>query len=163
MRIVRLLAVLAALLPALATASAHDVKVGSLTLSDLWTRAIPPGAPAAAGYLAIANSGAEPDRLIAVSTPLAESSELHVTAVRDGVASMRPLAGGIGIAAGGSIALAPGGMHIMFMHPGDWAQDGDTVPVTLTFQKAGTVETFLHVLAIGAPGPTSDSHAQHVQ
>ena len=43
-----------------APAFAHSVTVGSLTLTDLWTRATPPKAPTAAGYLTITNKGSEP-------------------------------------------------------------------------------------------------------
>jgi copper(I)-binding protein len=52
-----------------APALAHSVTVGKLSLTDLWTRATPPQAPTAAGYLTISNKGTEPDRLIAASSP----------------------------------------------------------------------------------------------
>jgi copper(I)-binding protein len=135
------------------TAAAHSVKAGTLELTDLWTRATPPGAPTAGGYLTIANTGKEPDRLIAVSSPQAARGELHEMSVKDGVMTMRPLEGGIEIPAGRSVALAPGGLHLMFISPAEAFVEGGKVPVVLTFEKAGKVETFLHVLSIGAQGP----------
>jgi copper(I)-binding protein len=131
-------------------ALAHEVTAGSLTITNLWTRATPPGAPSAGGFLTIANKGPDADRLVGAATPLAGMTELHEMKVEDGVMTMRPLAGGIEIPAGGTVALAPGGLHIMFMDLKEPFAEGGEVPVTLTFEKAGKVETFLHVKAVGA-------------
>ena len=133
-------------------ASAHEVKVGSLELTDLWTRATPPGAPAAGGFLTITNTGTETDRLIAVSSPDAEKGELHEMSMDNDVMKMRPLANGIEIPAGGKVTLAPGGLHIMLRTLKEPLAEGSKLPVTLTFEKAGKVDTFLHILAIGAKG-----------
>jgi copper(I)-binding protein len=132
------------------------VTLGALSITDLWTRATPPQAPTAAGYLTIANSGSEPDRLIAASSPLAGKTELHQMELKDGVMTMRPVEGGVEIPAGGSVSLAPDGFHIMFMELKDSFKEGGKLPVTLTFEKAGSVDTFLHILAIGAKGPSAD-------
>lgn len=142
-------AFLAALLaiPALA----HEAGVGTVSLADLWTRATPPGARTAGGYLTIANSGSAPDRLIAVSSPLAEKGLLHEMSVADGVMTMRAVEA-IEIPAGGSVTLASGGFHLMFIGLKEPLTEGGEMPVTLTFEKAGSIETYLHVIAIGALG-----------
>ena len=152
-------AALVALAVASSSSSAQPVTLGPLTLSDLWSRATPPGAPTAGGYLTIANSGSEPDRLIAVATRIAGVSGLHRMEVADGVMTMRPVEGGIEIPAGGTVTLAPGGLHIMFMALKEPPTEGGMVPVTFTFEKAGTVEAALHVMAIGAPGPLAGETA----
>ena len=136
-----------------APALAHEVTIGSLTLTDLWARATPPKAPTAAGYLTITNKGSEPDRLIAASTPLAATGELHIMQVKDGIMTMRPVEGGIEIPAGGTVTLAPGGYHLMFVTLKETLKDGGKLPVTLTFEKAGAVTTFLHILPVGSQGP----------
>jgi copper(I)-binding protein len=141
-----------------APATAHEVKAGSLTITDLWTRATPPKAPAAGGFLTIANNGPDDDRLVRVVTPLAGVTELHEMEVTDGVMTMRPLADGIVVAAGETVILAPGGLHIMFMELKEPFAEGGEVPVTLTFEKAGTVETFLHVKAVGASAGGGHDH-----
>jgi copper(I)-binding protein len=41
----------------------------------------------------------------------------------------------------------------MFVSPKEPFVKGGKLPVVLTFEKAGKVETFLHIMAIGAPGP----------
>jgi copper(I)-binding protein len=133
-------------------AGAHEVKAGDLVLTDLWTRATPPKAPTGGGYLTITNNGTEADRLIAVASPLAEKGRLHHMTVKDGVMTMRPVES-IEIPPGGSVTLAPGGFHLMFVGPKEPFKQGGKLPVTLTFEKVGTVETFLHIRPIGAPGP----------
>ena len=44
----------------------------------------------------------------------------------------------------------------MFVSLNEPLKEGGKLPVTLTFAKAGTVETFLDMLAIGAKGPEMD-------
>ena len=53
---------------------------------------------------------------------------------------MRPVAG-IDVPAGGAVSLAPGGLHIMFIDIGAQFQDGQRIPVKLTFERAGDVNT----------------------
>lgn len=141
-------------------ASAHEVTIGSLTITDLWTRATPPNAPTAGGFLTITNNGGEDDTLISASSPVAETTELHTMSVKDGVMTMHPVEGGIVVPAGGKVTLGPGGFHVMFITLGEVLKEGGKLPVTLTFAKAGTIDTFLHILAIGAPGPTSNGAGQ---
>lgn len=143
-------------------AFAHEVKIGSLELTDMWARATPPKAPTGAGYLIITNKGSEPDTLTAVSTPAAETSELHIMQVKDGIMTMHPVEGGIKIPAGGTITLAPGGYHLMFIKLKDSLKEGDKLPVTLTFEKAGKVETFLHIMPVGSKGPAGAGDAMNM-
>ena len=150
------LAALAALLLVASSAAAHSVKIGALTLTDLWTRATPPSAPTAGGYLTIANSGADADRLAGVASPIADRVEIHEMTTKDGTMTMRQAEAGVEIPAGETVALAPGGFHIMFIDLKETLVEGGEVPVTLTFEKAGNIDTFLHVLAIGARGPEGD-------
>jgi len=134
-------------------ALADEAKLGDLTISGLWSRATPPKAPSAGGYLSIANSGKEADRLIAASSPIAGKAELHEMSMNKGVMSMRPVEGGLTIPAGGKVDLTPDGLHIMFTELKHGLKAGDKVPVTLTFEKAGKTEVVLTVLPIGSKGP----------
>jgi hypothetical protein len=140
-------------------ALAHEITAGTLELSDLWTRATPPGAPTAAGYLTVTNNGSKADRLIAASTPLADIGRMHQMAVTDGVMTMTPVEG-IEIAPGETVTLAPGGFHIMFVGMKEPLTAGGVMPVTLTFEKASAIETYLHVVAIGALAPEGE-HQDH--
>ncbi len=147
------LALAATLMLAAPALAAGRVTVGDLEISGAWTRATPPGAPTAGGYLTIANKGSAADTLTAVSTPLAKSSALHQMSMQNGVMSMRALGDGIAIPAGGSVTLAPDGLHIMFVTLKHSLKAGGTLPVTLTFAKAGSVTVDLPVLPLGSSGP----------
>ena len=63
------------------------------------------------------------------------------------------LAGGLPIEAGKSVSLAPGGYHLMLMGLKAPLKQGDKIPVTLTFAKAGKVEVTLDVQGIAAQRP----------
>jgi copper(I)-binding protein len=138
-------------------ASAQQVKAGDLVIDHAWSRATPGGAQVGAGYLTIENRGATPDKLIGASTPTAAKAVIHEMAMDNGVMTMRPVQGGLSIPPGQSITLAPGGYHIMLMELKAPFKEGDKVPLTLQFEKAGTVDVMLDVQAIGAQQPGSMS------
>jgi periplasmic copper chaperone A len=99
------------------------------------------GQSIAAGYMTIANRGASPDRLIAASSPAAQSIELHTHVEEGGMKSMVRI-DSIEAPADGEVVLQPGGLHLMlfgFSAPAS----GDGVPITLTFERAGAVEAVL--------------------
>lgn len=150
---VKLLPRLAALLLVATQALADEVKVGDLVVANPWTRATPSGAKTGVGYLTIENRGQADDRLVGVSSASAAKAEMHQMSMDGGVMRMRPAQGGIAIAAGKSVTLAPSGHHIMFMGLISPLKQGDKVPVTLMFEKAGKVDVELDVRAIGAPAP----------
>ena len=141
-------------------AAAHEIQAGTIVVTDLWARATPPGAKTAGGYLTITNTGAEPDTLVAVVTGGATRSQVHKMAVVDGVMTMTPVAG-VPIAPGASVTLAPGGFHLMFIGLTEPLVEGAEMPITLTFEKAGAIETFLHVIAIGAIGLDGSMGPEH--
>nr|WP_157017485.1 DUF1775 domain-containing protein [Mesorhizobium xinjiangense] len=132
-------------------AAADDMPVvaGDLEISAAWAKAMLPGQPAGGGYLTITNTGDEPDRLTAVTSPAAGAVEVHKMEVVDDVMTMRPVDGGLEIPAGGTVELKPGGMHLMFMQVAEPFRDGGRVPVTLDFEKAGKVELTLPVTRAG--------------
>jgi copper(I)-binding protein len=156
----QLLAALAATVLFLSPAAAHSVKIGQLELTDLWTRATPPRAPAAGGFLTITNRGDQADRLVGVSSPAAAIGEIHEMSVEDGVMTMRPLDDGLVIPAHGTVTLAPGGFHIMLIDLKAPLVEGEKAPVTLEFEKAGSIDTFLHVEGFGAKGPGGMAHGE---
>ena len=143
-------------------ALANEVTVGTLALTNLWARATPPRAPTGAGYLTITNNGNEADTLTAVSTPAAETSELHIMEVKNGIMTMHPVAGGIKIPGGETVTLAPGGYHLMFIKLKHDLKQGEELPVTLTFAKAGTVETMLPIMPVGSKGPAAGGNTMNM-
>ena len=135
------------------SARAEDVKAGDLVITQAWTRATPGGAKTGGGFLTIENKGKAPDKLIRASADVAGKVEVHEMATTDGVMKMRPVEGGLAIEPGKTVKLAPGGYHLMMMDLKSPLKQGDKVPLTLEFEKAGKVQVTLDVQAVGAPGP----------
>jgi copper(I)-binding protein len=145
---------------ALAASPAHagDATAGDLVITQAWTRATPGGAKIAGGYLTIENKGAAPDRLTSGSSDVAGKFEIHEMAMNNGVMTMRPLEKGLPIEPGKTIKLAPGGYHLMLMDLKQPFKQGDKVPVTLEFEKAGKVTLSLDVQGVGAQAPAASGH-----
>lgn len=132
---------------------AHDVTLGDLALNGPFARATLPNAPVAGGFLTIVNSGTEDDRLVSASVDFAKEAQIHEMAMEGDVMKMRQLPDGLVIPAGESVVLEPGGYHLMFMGLSQPLVEGEKVPVTLTFEKAGTVTIELHIGAAAADAP----------
>jgi copper(I)-binding protein len=142
-------------------ALAHDYKAGALKIGHPWSRATPGGAKVGGGYLVIENTGATADKLIAVSAPaISGRAEMHEMATTNGVMTMRPLDKGLAVEPGKTVKLAPGGFHLMLMDLKGPFKQGDKVPVTLEFEKAGKVTLSLDVQGVGAQAPAHD-HMDH--
>jgi copper(I)-binding protein len=136
-----------------APARAEEVKAGDLVITQAWSRATPNGAKIGSGYFTIENKGTTPDRLVGVSADVAGKVEVHEMAMKDGVMTMRPLPAGLMIDPGKTVKLAPGGNHLMMFDLKSPLKQGDAVPVTLEFEKAGKLKVSLDVQGIGAQGP----------
>jgi copper(I)-binding protein len=74
--------------------------------------------------------------------------------------TMRPLDKGLAIEPGKTVKLAPGGYHLMLMDLKGPFKQGDKVPVTLEFEKAGKVTLSFDVQGVGAQAPAHD-HMDH--
>ncbi len=115
-----------------------------LVVEDAWAAPTPGGVDVSAGYLTISNNGGAEDRLLAVSSPRAERVELHETTMDQDVMRMRPV-NALVIPAGGEIALAPGGRHLMFYGVSPPFTLDEEIRVQLSFENAGVVEVTLPV------------------
>ncbi|MDR3508677.1 MAG: copper chaperone PCu(A)C [Caulobacteraceae bacterium] len=158
----RLAAGLLVLSAGFSPALALDVHQGALILSHPWSRPTPPSAPTGAGYLTITNHGSAPDRLIAAASPAANQVQIHQMSMAGGIMTMRPVEGGIVIAPGATVSLAPGGYHLMFIAPRRPFKLGDQIPVSLTFERSGTVKLDLTVETPPAPGDSMPGMAMPV-
>lgn len=135
-----------------AQAGAHVVTAGHIDIEGYWARAMLPGQKAGGGYLTLVNNGETADRLVGVASAAADKAEIHSMEVVDDVMTMRPVEGGLEIPPGGTVELEPGGYHLMFMGVGEPFAEGGKVPVTLSFEHAGSVELTLPVRSAGGGG-----------
>ena len=147
----RLLA--ASLVFAALPAAAHDYKVGTLEIATPWTRATAPTAKAGGGFMTITNKGTTADRLVAARSNVSAKVQIHEMKMDGSVMRMRELEKGLEIPPGATVALKPGGFHIMFMElKAPFAVNGK-VPLTLVFEKAGSIDVEMTVEAMGAGAP----------
>jgi copper(I)-binding protein len=147
-----ILRILTAVLAALLCLPAHaaDYKLGSLEITEPWTRATPATAQSAGGFMVIGNKGSAPDRLIGARSTAADKVEVHEMRMEGNIMRMRELDKGLELAPGGTVELKPGGYHIMFIGlKAPFAKDA-RVPVTLVFEKAGSIDLEMPVRAMGA-------------
>jgi copper(I)-binding protein len=136
---------------ALATAGPALAQGQAIEVQNAWSRATAAGAKAGGVFLTLKDSGA-PDRLMSASTPVAAMAELHETTNDNGVMRMRPV-DELSLMTGQSIVLKPGGYHIMLMGLKQQLKDGETFPVTLSFEKAGSMTATVRVEKAGAMEP----------
>jgi copper(I)-binding protein len=151
------IAALAAILLA-APALAHDYNVGSLRIDHPWARATPKGASVGGGYLSITNTGSTPDTLIGGSSPVAKKLELHEMSMDKGIMKMRALPAGVEIKPGETVTFQPSGYHVMFVGLNQPLKQGERIPATLDFAKAGQVKVEFSVEGIGAMRPGVAGH-----
>lgn len=155
----------------LVAASSHDAKsmdsmaqmagmvhAGDLMIAAPWTRATPPAAKVAGGYLTITNNGKTSDKLIGGSFAGGGRIEVHEMSMTDGVMKMRMLGDGLEIKPGATVKLEPGGYHLMLMDLQKPLVKGDKVKAQLQFEKAGKVDVELDVNAVGAMAPAGGGH-----
>lgn len=131
-------------------AAAADINV-----SAPWSRATVRGASVGVGFLTIANTGKEPDKLLGATSPLAEKVEIHETRAEGGIMTMRALPKGIDIKPGATLVLKPGSYHLMLIGLKSVLLPGEIVHLTLSFSKAGPIDVDLPVEGFGATGPSA--------
>lgn len=120
-----------------------------LGVEHAWARAS--AGTTGAVYLSIFNRGSSGDRLLAVNTSVADKAELHENKMENGVMKMRPV-GPITIGPGQSFELKPGADHVMLIGLKQPLKQGQTFPLTLSFERAGDVQVTVRVERAGATG-----------
>ena len=133
---------------------------GDLVVTDARSRATPPTVANGVGYLAIENRGDSADRLIGAETERAETVELHETRQDGEIMRMRPLPEGIELPSGERVTLEPGGRHLMLVGLKTPLMAGETVPLTLDFERAGKLTIELQVEPL-VPGREPMQHEGH--
>lgn len=123
-------------------------------VESAWVRAAPPGAMMLAGYMNLRNDGKQPARFEWAQSDVFGMVELHKTLIVNGVSTMRP-AGVQIIAAGDTLRIEPGGLHLMLMQPQHALMVGDTVRFRLHFADGSAVDV---VAPVSAEAPAATTH-----
>ena len=117
------------------TLAGHYVDAAQVSLSGAWFRALPAGLPAG-GYFVLHNHGAAV-KLVGASSTACGMLMLHKSEVSSGMAGMT-MAEDVDVPAGGTLAFAPGGYHLMCTSPGPAMAPGSHVPVVLKFSDGSS-------------------------
>jgi periplasmic copper chaperone A len=123
---------------------ADEQGTSMIQIKGTWARATPPGATNGAVYLSIQNIGKQAEQLIGVASPMAKIVELHNHEMVDGLMRMRKL-DSIDVAAGATVTIAPGGLHIMLIGLARTLVDGEEFAITLSFSLSGQIETAVKI------------------
>ena len=154
-------AVAAALCAVTLGAAAHGASVGAIAIGHPYATPSIAGTSNGAAYLAsIENKGAVADRLVRAGTPAAARVEIHTMNVdAQGVMRMREIEG-IALAPKEKVQMKPGaGLHLMLIGLKDPLKEDATFPMTLEFERAGTVEV---KVIVGQPKPAGAAASGHM-
>ena len=98
----------------------------------------------AAVYLTLRNTSTQAERLIHLSTPVADTVEIHHSDIdKEGIMRMKTVTF-LDIPPGQEVAFKPGGYHLMLLGV-DMLQEGDEFPLRLTFESQQTWTTSVKV------------------
>lgn len=119
-----------------------------------------PGVPGV-GFLTLTNTGQQPDVLLSASSPAAGQIEIHQSSLAKGVMQMRAVSQGVALPVGQAVTLAPGGLHLMLFQLREPLVEGQSLPLTLHFERAGRISTTLKVEPREAPTESHSDHSHH--
>ncbi|MFT6928408.1 MAG: copper(I)-binding protein [Psychromonas sp.] len=105
-----------------------------LTVEDLYVRATPPNSKNSAAFMVIKNTAKKDIKLIAAGSDIASRVELHNHVMDNGLMKMRQVKEII-IKAESSVALQPGGYHVMFLNLKQPLKEGQSVTLSLSFDN----------------------------
>ena len=125
----------------------------NVSVQDPYVRLAPPNAAATGAFMVIRNNGDKDVKVVKADNPVSKATELHTHLNEGGVMKMRPVAA-IEIKAKGEAVLKPGGLHVMLIDLKAAMQEGDSVPITLTFGDGSSKQVDAKVVRSSpAPGP----------
>ncbi len=131
---------------------AHSYQLQALRIDHPFARATPPGATTGGAFLTIHNAGTSGDKLLSVKSAVAGAVQIHTMSMDGNVMRMREISV-LDVPAGATVVLKPGGYHLMLVDLRQPLQAGARVPLTLTFERAGSIDVDADVEAMGAGHP----------
>jgi len=134
--------------------------VATVDLRDGWVRQSVPGQSGTGAFMKL--TAPSDARLVGVSTPAAGVAEVHEMKMDGDTMRMRAMPA-LDLPAGKTVALTPGGFHVMMMDLKQPLAKGATVPMTLRFEDAkGAVTTLDVQLPVGEPANAGASAHDHM-
>ena len=143
--------VMAALAAGMMIFSSAGANAGDIMVKNAWSRASAGMAGAGAAFMEIENMGSHDDKLISASANISAKTELHTHMMDGDIMKMRQV-DFIPVASGETTELKPGGYHVMFMGLKNMLVEETSFPLTLVFEKAGSIEITVNVMSPAAKG-----------
>ena len=134
----------------------------NVDVKDAWVRTSVQGQKATGAFMKI--TAKEGGTLVGVATPVAGVAEVHEMKMDGDVMRMRALPNGLALPAGKTVALTPGGYHVMLMDLKATLPKDSTIPLTLTFKNAKGEQSQVELkvpVATTAPGAAAGAQAAH--
>ena len=149
---------------ALFTVASGSLFAQNVDVKNAWARASVQGQKATGAFMQLTAS--QPTTLVGVASPVAGVAEVHEMKMDGDVMRMRALPNGLALPAGKTVALTPGGYHVMLMDLKATLPKDSTIPLTLVFKDAKGVESRVELklpVATTAPGGAAApaGHAGH--
>lgn len=132
----------------------------AIEVSGAWANPTPPGSTVAAGYLEIKNRTDQPYSLVSVTSPAAQTVQIHSVKLQDGVARMRQVSS-LPLPARGELKLAPGGNHLMLLGLKQRLVEGSRFPVRLRFSNGREINAVIQVKVAAQHQHNSGGHNGH--
>ena len=134
----------------------------NVDVKDAWVRTSVQGQKATGAFMQLTAS--QPTTLVGVASPVAGVAEVHEMKMDGDVMRMRALPNGLALPAGKTVALTPGGYHVMLMDLKATLPKDSTIPLTLTFKNAKGEQSQVELkvpVATTAPGAAVGAPAAH--
>ncbi len=161
-------AVAAALLSGCASANTPDAAShgthsttheDAVHVSEAWIKAAPKGMTS--GFAQLHNTTGQEQALVSVSSPIAESVELHDMTGTGTSMSMQKLDGPLAIPANSTVALEPGAKHIMLMGLKQELKAGSTATMVFTYADHSTQAVDFEIKEFGGAKESYAPEAEH--
>lgn len=127
------------------TTAASGPAADAPTIDGAWARTSPMGTDVGAAYANITSPADDALVDVRVDGSVAGMAQLHEMAMGDGQMTMQEV-DRIELPAGTTVALEPGGYHVMLMQLVEPLEVGRTIRVTFVFEVAGEVVVDVPVL-----------------
>lgn len=128
----------------------EPIKKPIIEIQNPYAFATMPGATTGAAFMLIKNTGDLDDKLIGAQSKVAEINEIHQNIIDpdDGKMMMRKIKD-IPLPMKGEVSLKPKGYHIMFIKMKKALTIGNSIELTLLFEKAGEIKVSIPIVAPG--------------
>ncbi len=119
--------------------------IAELDIHNAWIKNLPPVVAVRAGYMTIRNTQANAVSILAIRSDVFASIGIHRTVSENGMMRMEPVPVLV-IEPKSTVKLAPGGLHLMMMNPGEPTSPGDLLQIVIELDNGSTQNITMTVI-----------------